>query len=136
MQLALEALSLRLHLKQVDLSLVTKDTLAHLLHDLIQKEQEEGLSFEKILSATSHFYGIATHAILGSSQAKDLAIERHVAIYLCRELLKLPFMKLGTLFSRDHSTIMASVKLIENKIREQEGEVMKALMEIKALSER
>ncbi len=129
---ALEALTLRAHLKKLNSSDLTIPQLESLLGDLIAKEQKTALSFERILAAASAFYGISTHDILGNSHSREHATPRHIAIYLCRQHLAYPFTKLGKLFSRDHSTTMASVKLIEKKIEEKEEGILRALLEIRS----
>jgi len=44
-------------------------------------------------------------------------------MHLCRTKLKLAYMKIGDLFSRDHSTVMASVKHVQKSLDEDNHEV-------------
>jgi len=37
-------------------------------------------------------------------------------MHFCREKLKMPYIKIGDLFSRDHSTVMSSVKHIQKSL--------------------
>ena len=50
--------------------------------------------------------------ILGKSQSKDCVFPRQVAMYLCRENLGMSYIKIGNIFSRDHSTVMSSIKQV------------------------
>ena len=36
-------------------------------------------------------------------------------MYLCRKLLRMPYMKIGDFFSRDHSTVMTAVRSVKKK---------------------
>jgi chromosomal replication initiator protein len=39
-------------------------------------------------------------------------------MHLCRSQLHLPYMKIAEIFSRDHSTVMTSVKLIDKRLQD------------------
>lgn len=118
---ALEALVLRLHLDSYhttqNLSVAAAKTL---LSDLIIEEQKAALTTPKIIQAVAEHYGIRAEDILGKSQTRECALPRQIAMHLCREKLKMPYMKIGDLFSRDHSTVMASVKHIETVLEKDE----------------
>jgi chromosomal replication initiator protein len=49
-------------------------------------------------------------------------------MYFCRELLKMPYMQIGRLFGRDHSTVMSSVKQIEKCLKVPEDETHKVVL--------
>lgn len=111
---AVEALMLRSHLNSSTtaspgLSLTTaKQHLADLLID----EEKHALTPEKIIQSVGEFYGVRSEDILGTSQSREYVLPRQISMYFCRNELNMPFMKIGELFSRDHSTVMASVKRI------------------------
>lgn len=89
-----------------------------LLKDLLAKERENALTPEKIVKWVAAHYGITSEDILGKSQMRSIALPRQVAMYFCREKLKLAFQKIGELFGRDHSTVMSSIKQIQKGIEE------------------
>lgn len=123
---SVEALALRLHadepLAYQNLSVSAAKTL---LADLLIEEQKSSLTFLKIVQAAADHYGIRTEDILGKSQTRECALPRQLAMHFCRAKLKLPFTKIGELFSRDHSTVMTSVKFVQkgldNDVREIAG---------------
>jgi chromosomal replication initiator protein len=92
-----------------------------LLRDLLEKEQEDAPTPEKIVKAIANHYGITSEDLLGKSQMREFALPRQVAMYYCREKLKMPFQKIGQLFGRDHSTVMSSVKQIGKAIEEKQS---------------
>ncbi len=121
---ALHTLLLRSHSKKtstLDLNLV-KSYLA----PLIEEEKENVLSPTKIVRAVADFYGMRTDDILGKSQSRDCAMPRQMAMYICRLQLDLPFLKIGSFFERDHSTVMSSIRQIQKKLDEGDGEVCSA----------
>lgn len=114
---AFEALVLRLHLDSNNSVQTLSVTAAKtLLSDLLTQEQKSALTSPKIIQAVAEYYGIRSEDILGKSQTRECALPRQIAMHLCREKLKMPYMKIGDLFSRDHSTVMASVKHIQKSL--------------------
>jgi chromosomal replication initiator protein len=68
--------------------------------------------------------------ILGKSQAKEVTFPRKLAMFLCRKKLGLPFLTIGKIFGRDHSTVMSSIKCIEESSEEIEEALEKIEIKI------
>ncbi len=116
---AFEALVLRLHLdRNHSLQSLTVPSVKVLLADLLNEEEKVALTPSKIIQIISEYYGIRKEDILGKSQTKECVLPRQLAMHFCREKLKMPFMRIGELFSRDHSTVMASVKYIQTSLEQ------------------
>jgi chromosomal replication initiator protein len=132
---ALKALILRSHLHQshnkYPISSVTTPMAKSMLADLIQEETQLALTPEKIIQTVSEQYGIRKEDILGRSQNRDCVMPRQIAMFLCRAELKMPFMKIGELFSKDHSTVMSSVKLIQKGLEQSDRDLTTTLDGIK-----
>jgi chromosomal replication initiator protein len=121
---AFEALVLRLHLdSHHSVQSLTVTATKTLLSDLLADEQKAALTSTKIIQAVAEQYGIRVDDILGKSQTRECALPRQIAMHLCREKLKMPFMKIGDLFSRDHSTVMSSVKYIQKSLEEDHRDI-------------
>lgn len=121
---SIEALALRLHSEDStsseNLSIQAVKTL---LSDLILEEQKSALTPVKIVQSVAEHYGITIDDILGKAQTRECTLPRQIAMHLCREKLKMPFIKIGDFFSRDHSTVMTSVKSIQKSIEEEDQEI-------------
>ncbi len=133
---ALEALILRCHLEsdaryKRDSRLIDPELAQRLLADLCSLEKNEVLSPEKIIFIVSTVYGIRKEDLLGKSQAQEYSLPRQIAMYLCRQHLRLPYQKIGRFFGRDHSTVMTSIQQIEKKITSSDPELLSSLSEIK-----
>ena len=132
-QKALDTLILRSHL---DLSSshksdgITLEIAEHFLGQLVQEQEKIALNPNKIVGAVADFYGITSEDIFGKSQSQDCSIPRQMSMFLCRKELKMPFIKIGNVFSRDHSTVMSSVKLIEKRAETQDKEICSAISDI------
>lgn len=134
---AFDALVLRTHLnkglgKPATLPIPLKTAQSY-LNDLIQEEEKAVLTPSKIIKTVAEYYGIRMDDILSKSQAREFALPRQIAMHLCRQELNLPFMKIGDLFARDHSTVMASVKQVQNGIETKNHEItgsVKAILDL------
>lgn len=126
---AFEALILRTHLSHYQKPALAAQgplplpIIKQLLADLIQEEEKATLTPGKIIRTVAEYYGIRIDDILSKSQSREYALPRQIAMHLCRERLKLPYMKIGDIFSRDHSTVMSSVKHIQKGLEEKEIEI-------------
>lgn len=132
---ALEALILRSHLSKgghVSSTALSINQARLYLTDLIRVEKEEMITPEKILKHVSEFFGITVSDILGKSQSRECSFPRQLAAYLCRDLLKIPFKKIGDLFGRDHSTIMSGVRQVQKMIGENSPEAIGPLKAVQA----
>jgi chromosomal replication initiator protein len=59
-------------------------------------------------------------------------VPRQLAMYLCRELLKEPYMKIGDLFERDHSTVMSAIRQVQKQLSKPESDLAPTLATIQS----
>lgn len=121
---SLEALCLRTHLSQgmtsAPLSVArAKDQLA----DLMLEEEKSILTPGRIIRTVAEVYGIRMDDILSKSQSREASLPRQIAMLLCRSSLNLPYMKIGDIFGRDHSTVMSSVAHVQKCLDEKNQEI-------------
>ena len=65
--------------------------------------------FDIITEAVSDHYDVSVEDLKGSSKAHRVAIPRHIAIYLCKELVYCRFKDLSSYFNRgNHTTALHS----------------------------
>lgn len=91
------------------------------LADILQtslSDDKKRLSPDHIINAVSELFRIDTHEITGKKRRQDIVQARHIAMYLCRELLGAQFGHIGACFSdRDHSSVLYSVNKISSMIK-------------------
>lgn len=130
---ALEALILRSHVQQggdILFKPMSVQLAKHYLSDLLLAEKQNAITADRIILSCSEHYGIRPEDILGKAQTRDCAQPRQIAMYLCRSNLKLPYIKIGEIFGRDHSTVMSSVKLVQKSVDERQEDFVSALSAI------
>ena len=80
--------------------------------------QSDELTVLKIKNVVCEYYGLTRGQIESKSRTKQIANARHIAVYLCRKHLQIPFVKIGMEFgNRDHSTIMSSYEKAKTMIK-------------------
>lgn len=74
-----------------------------------------GITIQQIVSVVAKNYQVSASDVLGKSRKAEIALPRHLSIYFARVLLDISLMDIGRYFSRDHSTILSSVKKIDKE---------------------
>ncbi|MDP2497146.1 MAG: chromosomal replication initiator protein DnaA [Candidatus Palauibacterales bacterium] len=80
-----------------------------------EEEEEETLpSAEEIRERTAERWDVSVEGLTSKRRTRNLTVPRQVAMYLIKNLLDLPYTKIGELFGdRDHSTVIHSVNKVE-----------------------
>ena len=79
-----------------------------------QKDSKARLSPEDIRRIVAAEWGVEADALSSKRRTKDLTVPRQVAMYLIKELLDLPLVRIGAVFGgRDHSTVIHSIRKVE-----------------------
>lgn len=119
----LEALALRMHLTESadgyraqPSSSLSVTAVRDLLLDLMEDEERQLLKPEKIVQAVAESFGIRLEDIFGKSQSREFVTPRQLAMYLCRQSLKMSFTKIGDFFKRDHSTVMSGIRRVREEL--------------------
>ncbi len=94
--------------------IVTIDSAREALKD-IAHENEETIDATKIIDIVCKFYGIKKEDILARKRTKNIAEARQIAMYLITEFLNIPLESVGSIFGKDHSTVIyAKNKVLED----------------------
>jgi chromosomal replication initiator protein len=81
---------------------------------LNQSEERLPLTPAAVTTMVSRHFSLNPEDIIGKSKEQRIAHARHIAIYLCRELVGLSLVQTGNFFGgRDHSSILYSIKKIK-----------------------
>lgn len=69
---------------------------------------------DAVLRLTAKFFQLSVKDLRGSSRAMTCSRARALAMWICRQHLKISYQRIGELFGdRDHSTVLSSCKKIE-----------------------
>ena len=79
------------------------------------------LSETKIINVVADYYNLVPSQLTGKVRTGQLALARHVAMYLIRINIDVPLSKIGNIFGgRDHTTVMNGILKVENMLKTDE----------------
>ncbi|MCR4823037.1 MAG: chromosomal replication initiator protein DnaA [Treponema sp.] len=88
------------------------------LSDSINPSGNGIITVESIQKVVSDYYNISVEDLKGESRKKTLAVPRHIAIYLSRQLTEYSLTEIGEEFGgRDHTTVMNSINKIDTQLK-------------------
>ena len=102
------------------------------LHDIAVVRDPKRITPELIIDCVADYYGLSSALLSGNSRKKEIALARHVAVYLTREMTGLSLPRIGDAFGRDHSTIINSCEKV-GKMLEEGGEMKAAIADLKKI---
>ena len=77
------------------------------------------LSEQKIINVVSDYYNLAPGQLTGKTRTGQIALARHIAMYLIRINIDAPLTKIGAMFGgRDHTTVMNGIEKVETFSKE------------------
>ena len=86
------------------------------------------LNESKIINIVADFYNLSPSQITGRIRTGQIALARHVAMYLIRINLDVPLKRIGDMFGgKDHTTVMNAIQKVEKGLTTDEG--LKAAIE-------
>lgn len=92
------------------------ETAANALRGQVLVSDKSGITVRKIIKCVSEYYGLTKQQLTSKTRTKNISTARQMAMYLCRKLLDLPYIKIGEEFGgRDHSTVMSSCEKVEQQ---------------------
>lgn len=80
------------------------------------------LSEQKIINVVADYYNLAPTQLVGKVRTGQIALARHIAMYLIRINIDVPLTKIGNAFGgRDHTTVMNGIEKVENMLKTDES---------------
>ncbi len=105
-------------MRYFDQSSISIEEVQSLLQNHFSGGASRNLSVEEIQKEVENFFKVKHSDLVGPKRTRNIVYPRQIAIYLCRQILDLPFNYIAKKFNRDHSTAMHSVNTVEELIRE------------------
>lgn len=82
------------------------------------KSLSSTLNEQKIINVVSDYYNLTPSQLTGRIRTGQIALARHIAMYLIRITLDIPLKKIGDMFGgKDHTTVMSAVQKVDNGLK-------------------
>ena len=111
---------------------INEEVIAHALHDIAVVRDPKRITPDLIIDCVADYYSLSSAMLRGNSRKKEIALARHVAVYLTREMTGLSLPRIGDAFGRDHSTIINSCDKV-SKMLDEGGEMKTAIADLKKI---
>jgi len=119
-----------INLKQVEH--ISLDVAVEAISSLIStKELDSELSEQKIINVVADYYNLTPSQLTGKIRTGQIALARHLAMYLIRNTLDVSLKKIGDIFGgKDHTTVMSGIQKVDVMLKTDEG-VKAAVFDLK-----
>lgn len=101
------------HMSRIDL-----ETIKESVSPMLRQKGDSSLTEEDIIDEVAAYYNMTDSQITSKVRTSQIALARRIAMYLCRDLLSTPYLKIGKIFGgRDHSTVITAVLKVETELK-------------------
>ena len=107
-------------------------SISRAIDDMFKSEGSALPTPNLIISQVCKFYSVDDATLRGSQKTKGIAEARQVAIYLIRKLTNLSTPDIGKELNKDHSTILYSIKKVEQALNAGDSNLQNHIRDITA----
>lgn len=94
------------------------------------KAVADQLSEQKIINVVADYYNLTPSMLTSKTRTGQIALARHIAMYLIRKHLDVPLKKIGDVFGgKDHTTVMSGIEKVEKGLKTDQ-QLKKAIEEL------
>lgn len=97
------------HINKIDLSTI-KESVRPMMSS---KDKSKIITEERIIEVVGDYYHLTETQIKSKVRTSQIALARQICMYLCRALVGTPYIKIGKIFGRDHSTVMTACEKVD-----------------------
>ena len=102
--------------------------------DFISTRENDGKRMDEIILAVSKKYDISRDDILSSKRNKEIAMARHICVYIARTMTTLSQSQIGKALNRDRTTVISSEGVIKEEIERNSDFAMEVRELIRSIS--
>lgn len=101
----------------------TMDLAIEAAEDLLgSKQVSSQVSGQKIINTVADYYGLQPNQLTGKVRTGQIALARHIAMYLMRYMLDVSYKNIGDLLGgKDHSTVISGITRVEKELKTDES---------------
>jgi chromosomal replication initiator protein len=97
---------------------VTVENTRQQLRDVFASPRQANMSMDIIQRVAAEYFSLSPNDLKGKKRTQNIVFPRQLAMYIAREITEYSTTEIGQAFGgRDHTTVMHSCKIIEERIR-------------------
>ena len=111
---------------------ITMDVAVEAVSSLVGgKQLATQLNEQKIINVVADYYNLTSSQLTGKIRTGQIALARHLAMYLIRDMLDVSLKKIGDMFGgKDHTTVMSAIQKVDKELKTDES-LQRAVEELK-----
>ena len=90
------------------------------IRDIVAPEEKREITPQLIMDVITEHFHIQASDLSGSKRSSDIVIPRQIFMFLCREMIDIPFNSIGNYIHKDHSTVMHGYNKIVGEMEQSE----------------
>ena len=90
------------------------------IRDIVAPEEKREITPQLIMDIITEHFHIQASDLSGSKRSSDIVIPRQIFMFLCREMIDIPFNSIGNYIHKDHSTVMHGYNKIVGEMEQSE----------------
>ncbi len=95
---------------------ITMDVAKECISELLGGAEPVNVTVDKIFAAVYKQYGISKEDLIGPKRNKEIAMARHISIFLIRQITEMSLPNIGKIFDREHATVISSLKVVDDRM--------------------
>lgn len=96
---------------------ITPELVRETLTDILEPE-EKIVTSKDIKEAVCRKFNVKVKDLDSAKRSKDIVVPRHIAMYLCREIIEMSFEMIGREFgNRNHTTVITACDKLKKKLQ-------------------
>ena len=91
------------------------------------------LTEQKIINVVADYYNVTPAQLTSKVRTGQIALARHISMYLIRKHLDVPLKRIGEIFGgKDHTTVMSGINKVEKELKT-DSQLQQAIEELESL---
>lgn len=79
-----------------------------------EQQPKRRATFQEAVEAVSKYYSVSVQDMTGASRVRDILLARQIAMFLCKKVLQMSYVRIGECFgNRDHTTVINAYEKID-----------------------
>jgi chromosomal replication initiator protein len=95
---------------------ITMEVAKECISELLGGAEPVNVTVDKVFAAVYKQYGVSKEDLIGPKRNKDIAMARHITIFLIRQITEMSLPSIGKIFDREHATVISSLKVVDDRM--------------------
>lgn len=92
---------------------ITIERVRSSIHEFVPKKDSDQKKMDDIILAVTKKFGVSRDDILSTKRNKEIAIPRHICVYVARQCTNLSQSQIGKVINRDRTTVISSESYVK-----------------------